>query len=104
MEIYKNIPGWSGYYEVSEMGVVRSKDRTVKASRNGRIYNKELRAKTLKTADNGSGYRYVTLSRNGIHKNYTVHSLVAIAFLQYKHNNKHNLVIDHVNNNKYDNR
>ena len=49
------------------------------------------------------GYMYVTLSENGIKRKYTVHSLMAITFLNHTIN-KQNIVVDHINENKSDNR
>lgn len=85
MEIVKQdqgltIPGYENY-TVNHLGVVRRGQ------------------KQLKTTLVKSGYVTVALSKNGIPKTYTVHRLVALAFW-----GPSNLVVDHRNGNKSDNR
>ena len=62
-EIWKDVVGYEGLYEVSNLGRIR---------RNGKIL------KPQKTRD---GYLRVHLSKNGIAKHGKVHRLVALAFL-----------------------
>jgi len=75
---WRAIPGWEGYYEASTSGQVRSIPRTVTsttgvtAKRVGRI----IRSRASRT-----GYRLITLSRDGVAKTFTVHQLIALAFL-----------------------
>ena len=85
-EIWKAIPGYEAY-EVSNEGKVRS-------LKWGKI--KELKAFI------GRGYLKVKLRKNGKLKNFYLHQIVAMAFLNHKPDG-HNLVIDHINNNKLDN-
>ena len=77
-EIWKDILGYEGLYQVSNFGRVRSLDRIVK-EKNGK--NKFLKGKILKYILVYGGYMVVRLSKNGILKNYYVHRLVAQAFL-----------------------
>lgn len=67
-EIWKDIEGFEGTYEVSSLGNIR---RTYK---NGNV--KILHPITLK-----KGYTSVRLSKCGVSKNYAIHRLVANAFI-----------------------
>ena len=87
-EIFKDIPGYEGLYQVSNQGRVKSF-----------MKGKE---KILKQPTNSSGYLQVTIYRNGA-KIYKVHALVAMAFLNHTPCG-HNLVVDHINDDKLDNR
>lgn len=77
-EMWKEIDGYAGIYEVSSLGRVRSIDRIV-TMKNG------LKRKTpgvvLKlNRGNGTGnYKSVSLSKDGIMKRFLVHRLVANA-------------------------
>jgi hypothetical protein len=88
-EIWKDIPEYEGLYQVSNYGIVRSLK-----------FNK---IKILKPAINGNGYLNVVLWDNGVKKTFTNHQLVAYAFLNHKPCGL-KLVIDHINNDKLDNK
>lgn len=79
MEIWKDIDGYEGFYQVSNLGKVRSLDRY---ARNGRFFE----GKTLSSCDNGCGYLVVNLQVDGKNKMHTVHRLVAKAFIPNEHN------------------
>lgn len=88
--VWKDIPGYEGYYKVSNTGKVMSlKRRGVKNNR------------TLKAAKDKDGYERVVLCIDGNKRNYQVHRLVALAFIP----NPLNLPqVNHINEVKYDNR
>ena len=95
-EIWKDIEGYEGLYQVSNMGRVRSVERTV---RNGKGY-RIIPEKILKPYDNGHGYLQVKLHKDGNKKQPLVHVLVATAFL----GNADNLPeVNHKDENKYNN-
>jgi len=105
MEIYKDIVGYEGLYQVSNIGNVKSM-----AAKNINNYNvgterfKRLKKeKILKYYEDKRGYMYVGLSKNGIVKPISIHRLVAITFNGHNPNNK-DIVVDHINNIKGDNR
>lgn len=75
-EIWKDIKGYEGYYQVSNLGNIRTLER--KIINNGKIMTRK--ARTTKQRKKGK-YYCVTLSKNGIVKEYTVHRLVAQAFI-----------------------
>lgn len=73
-EIWKNVKGYEGYYQVSSWGRVRSLRRI---NCYGRIVNEKILTNTL----NNKGYLRVKLSKNRKDKNISVHRLVAMAFI-----------------------
>ena len=88
MEIWKKIKDYPDY-EVSNLGNVKSLK-----------FNKE---KILKPSKNSDGYLLIALCKKGTQKSFTVHKLVAMAFLNYVSNGSNGLVVDHINNVRIDN-
>ena len=88
-EIFKDVIGFEGVYQVSNLGNVKSLK-----------YGKE---RILKVGTSGDGYSMVVLSKNKKQYNKKVHQLVAMAFLNHEPNGMA-LVVDHKNNIKTDNR
>ena len=77
-EIWKDIEGYEGLYQVSNWGRVKSLDRFI-THKNGKKFF--LRGKILKTRPDKDGYRLVSLYLNGKKKDSKVHRLVATAFI-----------------------
>lgn len=77
-EIWKPIAGFSGLYEVSSLGNVRSNDREVGHRWGGKAIK---RGKLLKPRNDKDGYLFVTLCAGGISIGAKVHRLVAEHFL-----------------------
>ena len=74
-EIWKDIKGYEGLYQVSNLGNVRSMDRI---TRDGR----KIKGKNIKPHTNGnSRYLRVALCNNGKIKYENIHRLVAKAFI-----------------------
>jgi hypothetical protein len=67
--------------------------------KNGRIDNRK--GKILKPKIDKYGYQVITLSKNGIRKSYTIHQLVAKAFIPNPKNKK---TINHKDGNKLNNK
>ena len=99
MEIFKDIVGYEGLYQVSNMGRVKSLSREV-CSYQACWMSKD---KIKKPCNGVNGYLQVTLNSNGKRRTRTIHQLVAVAFLNHTPCG-HKLVIDHINNDKLDNR
>jgi hypothetical protein len=99
-EIWKDIPEYEGFYQVSNLGRVKS---LPKEWVSGRGTIRKHNGIILKGAKNSSGYYIVTLSKDSITKTLCVHQLVAIAFLGHIPN-RMELVVDHINDNPTDNR
>lgn len=78
-EEWRDIPGYKGYYQVSNLGRVRSLDRVVK--RLGR--DKRLKGRVLKTklAGKNRDYHNLALHKEGSANYFNVHKLVALVFL-----------------------
>lgn len=88
-EIWKEIEGYEGEYEVSNLGNVRSLN-----------YRRSGKLKLLKQYTDKKGYEYVRLSKNGKGKIYKVHRLVAMAFIP----NPDNLpIVNHIDECKNNN-
>ena len=82
-EIWKEIPGYEGYFEVSNLGNFRSMDRMVKYK------NKGLRkypGKPLKVEQMQDGYQRIVLMKEAIKKRYMCHRLVALTFIDNPNN------------------
>ena len=77
MEEWRDIKGYEGYYQISNMGRVKSVERTVRCGRGYRIIPEKIK----KGKDNGHGYLQVKLYKECKVKQPLVHVLVATAFL-----------------------
>lgn len=102
-ELWKDIPGYEGHYQVSELGNVRSLDRTILYIRRGENRTMFLRGIVLKPILGSCNYLTVSLSDNNSAKTYRVHQLVAMAFLGHTPCG-YKLVVNHKNFDRTDNR
>lgn len=91
-EIFKDLLGYEGIYQVSNFGNVRKNN--FKRSGNPALLSKDV---------NRYGYEMVDLYLGKIKKKISVHQLVAIVFLNHIPD-KHKIVVDHINAIKSDNR
>ena len=100
-EIWVDIQGYEGKYQVSNFGNVRSADRLYKQA-NSKVdeYKHFYKRKILTPFYNKWGYKRVGLSKNGKVKFYTIHKLVAEAFLK---NNNNYPCVNHIDGNKENN-
>ena len=95
-EIWKDIEGYEGLYQVSNMGRVKSLERTVRCGRGYKIIPERIR----KARKNNYGYLQLNLYKDGKIKSYKIHRLVAQAFLE----NPDNLPeVNHIDENKQNN-
>lgn len=78
MEIWKEIPGYEGCYEVSSEGRVRTMERRVACKSNA---TRLIASKIRKLFVNSKGYLITTLSNENKLMTYAVHQLVALAFI-----------------------
>ena len=99
MEIFRKIKGYQ-YYEVSNLGRVRSLDHWTERKNGGYQF---YRGRVLRQSKSGPdrGYRCVMLTENGVQKRYSVHRLVAEAFIPNPDNFP---CVNHKNEVKNDNR
>ena len=77
-EIWKDIKGYEGQYQVNNYGNVRSLSRIIQYP-DGRQYN--YKGRELKPHRNKKGYYTITLSKDSVKQHYQVHRLVAEAFI-----------------------
>lgn len=99
-EIWKDIPGYERYYQVSSNGQVKSLERTV-IHKNG--FKQKMPSIIRKPKMSRNGYLRIELQKNNIGKGFGVHQLVAMAFLNHKLD-RHIIVVDHIDNNRLNNK
>ena len=73
-EIFKDIKGYEGLYQISNIGRVKAL-----VFRNGTTLKEK--EKLLNPTDNGNGYLIIGLSKGGKKKNFYIHRLVAETFI-----------------------
>lgn len=96
-EIWKDIPSYEGYYQVSNLGNFRSLPRRVRYKSNGwRNYP----SKTLLTETTKDNYQRIVLMKEGVKTRYQAHRLVALAFIPNPDNKP---FINHIDGNKSNN-
>lgn len=95
-EIWKDIDDFSGWYQISSLGRVKSVGRYIR-TKTRQLYLKE---KILTPYLNSNGYYRITLSKNGKETKKYIHQLVASAFVNNPFNKPH---VNHINNIHTDN-
>jgi hypothetical protein len=78
-EQWRAIPGFEGFYEVSDQGRVRGVTRTVKRNNHSAMTIKSKLLVEQYRPD--TGYYVVKLSKNNRKRNYYIHRLVLMAFV-----------------------
>lgn len=83
MEIWKDITGYEGLYQVSSLGRVRALPRQgfTKYGKRNHIHYLKPDVNYHNKGEYRVGYHRVTLCKDGIYKRYMVHRLVAQAFI-----------------------
>lgn len=76
-EIWKDVVGYEGLYQVSNKGRVKSLSRHREVGWANYISKERI----IKPATHRQGYKYVCLHKNGNKKIFKIHRLVAIAFI-----------------------
>lgn len=93
MEVWKNIKGYDGLYEISNWGNVKSLN-----------YNNTGKSQMLKPRYVRGRYKAVTLCKDCYHKQITIHRLVAQAFIPNPNNYPQvNHIDEDISNNHMDN-
>ena len=84
-EIWKDIKGYEGLYQVSNLGRIRSLDRIIYVNDELRPIRK-IKGKILKLRPNKQGYLRTIISKNCKIKSITVHRIVAETFISNSNN------------------
>lgn len=92
-----DIDNYEGYYQVSNLGRVKSLERRVKNYPSGTRF---IKSAPLKTRVGTTGYLTVDLCKKGRASKYKIHRLKAIAFIP---NPKNYPQINHIDGNKLNN-
>lgn len=85
IEVWRDINGYESYYQVSNLGRVRSLDKMQNYNGSVRIHE----GRVLKPSSDGKGYYIVSLSKNNKAVTKTIHRLVALAFMPNPNNLPH---------------
>lgn len=97
VEIWKDIKGYDGLYQISNLGRVKSLERYRKGNGGSLTIVKET---ILKQSKNNKGYYRVELCKQGIRKPFSVHRLVADAFIENSHDKPE---VNHIDEDKSNN-
>jgi len=95
-EIWKDVVGYEGIYQVSNYGNVRSIDRIIKRGNHSFTKKGQIKA----TGINNRGYCDIMLCKGAKYEHHVVHKLVALAFIPNPENKD---FINHKNGNKLNN-
>lgn len=97
-EIWKDIAGYEGLYQVSNYGRIKSLERLEKTVG---IVKQRRRGERMLKETNVYGYRNVCLANNGYKRTVRVHRIVAKTFIP---NPDRKLEVNHIDGNKANNR
>jgi len=97
MEIWKNIEGYEGLYQISNLGRVKSLERYLGHNHGGLKLKKEL---ILKNWLSSTGYYIISLSKNNFSKKFFIHRLLCENFIK---NPERKREVNHRNGIKTDN-
>lgn len=100
-EIWKPIKGYEGWYEVSNLGNIQSIDRLRYYKKTNEM--KLFKGRIRKQSSDEAGYLQVCLCKSGKQKTLKVHIMVWDAFSEIPRDGD-NLQVDHIDNNKKNNR
>ena len=98
MEIWKDIPGYEGLYQISNYGRVKALAKEWKSHHTAKLKHRET---LLKCQISKSGYLSVTLYKNRNYIHYRVHRLVALVFITNPENKP---FINHIDFDRKNNR
>jgi hypothetical protein len=99
MKEWRDIPGYEGYYIISEDGDVKAIKREIPGICKGTEYTRTIRERELKFKFDDRGYKKVGLCKEGKVKLFSVHRLVMYAFKCVNND----LTINHIDSNKNNN-
>lgn len=97
-ETWKDIPGYEGYYQVSNFGRVKGLERFIQYSGKTKIIHERI----IKQRFEPNRYAHLCLCKYGVNKYFNAHQLVGMAFLNHTPN-WHELIINHIDGNGHNN-
>lgn len=100
-EIWKDIPGFEGYYQASTLGRIKSLPRIIKRLGKGDF---PVFEKILKLCMTPKGYQFVHLHKGTSKKTWRIHTLIAMTFLNHNPDGTMKIIVDHINSIKTDNK
>ena len=95
-EIWKDVKGYEGLYKISNFGKLKTIRHAVNSSYGRKRYIQEK----IRTPYTKGNYKTLLLSKNNKKKLYSIHRLVAIAFIPNPLNKK---TVNHIDGNKLNN-
>jgi hypothetical protein len=98
-EIFKDIKGYEGLYQISNLVCVKSLERFADVSNGGKRLVKQRILKTCMMGTN-CGYVGVVLCKESKYKSFRIHRLIAIAFIPNPDNKP---CVNHLDGNKLNN-
>jgi len=98
-EIWKEISGLEGLYEISNLGNIRAMERSMPYNKHKNFFMTK-KGKILKIGKNRKGYAQTRLRKDGEYLNVKIHRLVANAFIP---NPKNKPQVNHKDGNKANN-
>jgi hypothetical protein len=83
MEIWKDVKDYEGFYQISNLGNVKSLDRVIQKYNNieRRITDFKIKGKLLKPKTRKDGYKVLYFQLDGVRKEFYVHHLVIMNFI-----------------------
>jgi hypothetical protein len=96
-EVWKDIEGYEGLYEISTFGNVRSVDRVIRSTKG---HLRKLKSHGIKQLITGQGYFHVRIRKNGNRKTKFIHRLVAETFISNPGNYP---IVNHIDGDKGNN-
>jgi len=96
-EIWKDVIGFEGLYQISNLGNVKNLSRVVNSSHNAK---RTIKEKFIKPCKNRDGYLFVSLCKSNKKVNATIHRMVATSFLK---NTDGKITVNHIDGNKLNN-
>lgn len=101
-EEWREVPGYEGFYEVSNTGRVRSLDRITHQIRNGKVLPRKRKGKMLSLVVYSTGYENVRLcGADRVQTTLGVHRVVAQSFIPNPDNKR---FVNHIDGNPRNNR
>lgn len=98
-EVWKDVPGFEGIYQVSNMGRVKTLAKLLNTWNGGRMSPEKILMPKIQK----SGYAHIGLWRNQKCKQVRVHRLVALLFCE-NDSQETKTQVNHINEDKLDNR